>query len=57
MKAITQKAVIGAMALVVGLVLGKQLGGSDERKEPMHQVVEGRAAEWICSMHLQIRMS
>ena len=57
MKAMTQKAVIGAMALVVGMVLGTQLGGSDERKEPMHQVVEGRAAVWTCSMHLQIRMS
>ena len=56
MKAITQKSVIGVVALVVGLIAGMQLGGSDEREEHVQQLAEEQAEVWTCSMHPQIRM-
>ena len=56
MKATTQKVIIGAVALIVGLGAGMQLGDRQEREEQMHQAAAAQAEVWTCAMHPQIRM-
>ena len=56
MKATKQMAVMGGVALIVGVGFGMWLRGPEVRDEHALPVVEGRAEVWTCAMHPQIRM-
>ena len=56
MKVTKQMAVLAIAALLVGIGVGMQLGGPEERGGPAHQAAEEQAEVWTCAMHPQIRM-